>query len=114
MQWINGAPDETGLWLVESRSGELEVWTVELDADDDPSNYVGTELLLDENDLGPEYLRMHNHDGSEPVDDYAWPPVRSFGPIPLAGAKTHAIHSARVQAPPDITKPRPHFPREDL
>lgn len=108
MQWIPGPPDETGLWLVITSTGDHEVWTVSLDRDEG-TDHPGRPI--DDSGFGAEYLRMGDGDTSEPLADYAknFPPKCSFGPIPDPETGRTAIHENNIDADCWITKPRPFY-----
>ena len=82
-KWINGPPNTTGLWIVQC-NGDFYCWRVEMDADEN-----------DQGGVGAPYLRFSDNDTSEPLDDYQWPPERSYGPCPLPDGNV-LICSARV------------------
>jgi len=114
MQWIVGKPNETGLWLIQTSSGDYDIWKISLDRHES-DEHDPEDIELDRNGYGEEYFRFDDGDTSEPLDEYCcrFMPRRSFGPIPPDSIDpSTAIHSANIAecTPKTITKPRPFDP----
>jgi hypothetical protein len=67
-RWRPGLPNAPGLWIIHESNGDFDVWEVSWDKDEDAQM---------------KYLRFTtgNHDNSEPVNGYPWPPRRCLGPF---------------------------------
>lgn len=82
--WKQGEPNAPGLWIIQGVAGEFDAWLVTWDRDDDE-------------DGGERYLRFEDHETSEPLSSYPWPPVRSFGPIKVPGNVTQKMRDGYVK-----------------
>jgi len=69
IKWREGPPHCPGLWIVKFHNGDQDLWRVETDRHEDNNE---------------AYLRMYDHDTSDPVNDVMDPPVSCYGPCPAS------------------------------
>lgn len=76
-QWIDGPPNDSGLWIVQAGCGEYYCWRVYWETiTEDPDDH-------DREVEVPPFLRFSDDMDDGPVDWYhkTWPLIRSYGPI---------------------------------